>query len=102
MVDMSKRKSKKKRNLSSRAAMVKPAAVAAGAAAASVAATEVATAPTSATKPKTQPAGQWSYVGRDVRRIGVLALAGAAIQLALLYLFNHTGLGSSVYSLIKI
>jgi hypothetical protein len=45
---------------------------------------------------------RWGYVGEDVRRTGSLALVCVAIELLLLYLFNHTGLGSTVYNWIKL
>lgn len=40
---------------------------------------------------------EFAYVSGDLFRIAVLAIVLAAMQLALWYLFNHTGMGSSVY-----
>ena len=45
---------------------------------------------------------RWAYVRRDVTRVGILAGVCVLIELALWYLFNHTGLGDAVYRLIKI
>jgi uncharacterized membrane protein len=47
-------------------------------------------------------AAEWVFVSRDVRRIGILAAVCIGLQLALAYLFSHTGLGDSVYFLIKL
>ena len=43
----------------------------------------------------------FSYVNRDLRRVGILAFGLIAFEVALWYAFNHTGLGSTVYGLIK-
>jgi hypothetical protein len=42
------------------------------------------------------------YVRRDLVRIVWLVSGFVALELVLWYLFDHTGLGSSIYSLIKI
>lgn len=47
------------------------------------------------------PAARWSYVGSDVRRIGILATGCVLIELILWYLFTYTGLGAAAYGLIK-
>ena len=102
---MSKKKKAKKRfnkpSTSTPAAQTK---------ATSIAATEVpAGAKTSKTAPvpsiassaiKVDP--RWGYVGRDVRRIAVLAVICVGIELVLWLLFNRTSLGSNVYQLIKL
>jgi hypothetical protein len=50
-----------------------------------------------------QPAGRdFSYVVGDLRRILILGSSLVIAELALWFLFSHTGLGSSVYSLIKV
>ena len=46
-------------------------------------------------------AARWSYVGSDVRRIGILATACVVFELVLWYLFTYTGLGAAAYGLIK-
>ncbi len=43
-------------------------------------------------------ARDFSYVGKDVRRIAVFAVCLVALELVLWYLFAHTGIGNSVYS----
>lgn len=40
---------------------------------------------------------EFAYVSGDLFRIAVSAVLLAAMQLALWYLFSHTGMGSSVY-----
>lgn len=47
-------------------------------------------------------AAEWVFVRSDVRRIGILAAVCIGLQLVLAYLFSHTGLGDTVYSLIKL
>lgn len=51
-----------------------------------------------------QPADtlEFNYVGRDVKRILILAVGLVLLQLVLWYLFEHTGLGPAVYRLIKL
>ncbi|MDB5178974.1 MAG: hypothetical protein JWN01_917 [Patescibacteria group bacterium] len=44
----------------------------------------------------------FSYVFGDLRRIAVLGISLIALELVLWYLLNHTGLGDSVYHLIKV
>jgi hypothetical protein len=44
----------------------------------------------------------FSYVGRDLRRIVLLGSTLILLQLVLWYLFDHTGLGSSVYNLVQL
>jgi hypothetical protein len=44
----------------------------------------------------------FSYVGQDLRRIGVLAGSLLALEIALWYLFGHTGIGSTVYNLVSV
>jgi poly(3-hydroxybutyrate) depolymerase len=46
-------------------------------------------------------AARWSYMGGDVRRIGIMAGSCVVAELALWYLFSYTGLGAAVYGLIK-
>jgi hypothetical protein len=43
----------------------------------------------------------FSYVGADVRRIGVLAASLVALELVIWYLFGHTGLGNAVFNLVQ-
>src|SRR5437660_1299420 len=38
----------------------------------------------------------FSYVGADVKRIGILAVALFGVEVLLWYLFGHTGLGSAI------
>lgn len=47
-------------------------------------------------------ARDFSYVGRDLRRIAVLAAGLVLLELALWYLFSHTGVGNSVYNFINV
>ena len=44
----------------------------------------------------------FSYVGHDLRRIAILAGLLLALEIALWYLFGHTGLGNTVYNLVKV
>ena len=44
----------------------------------------------------------FSYVAQDLRRIGLMAVSLIALELVLWYLVSHTGLGDSVYNLIKL
>jgi hypothetical protein len=44
----------------------------------------------------------FSYVGQDLRRVGVMAGSLLALEVILWYLFGHSGLGSAVYNLIKV
>lgn len=43
-----------------------------------------------------------SYVTKDLSKVAVLAAAFTALELILWYLFNHTGLGTQVYHLIRL
>jgi ribose/xylose/arabinose/galactoside ABC-type transport system permease subunit len=45
---------------------------------------------------------EFSYVKRDLAKVGMLAVGFVALQFVLWYLFEHTGLGNSVYHLIKL
>ncbi|HUC86773.1 MAG TPA: hypothetical protein VMR75_00390, partial [Candidatus Saccharimonadales bacterium] len=51
-----------------------------------------------------QPTGvaRWSYVRSDLRRVGLLILACVIIEAILWVLFNHTGLGPSLYNRITL
>jgi hypothetical protein len=42
----------------------------------------------------------FSYVGRDMRRVALLALCLVVLELVLYYLLTHTGLGSTLDSLV--
>ncbi len=44
----------------------------------------------------------FSYVVTDVRRIAVFAVALVLLEVALWYLFSHTGVGSSIYKLVGV
>jgi hypothetical protein len=44
----------------------------------------------------------FSYVGADLRRIMVMAAFLIALEVALWGLLGHTGLGNSVYQLVKV
>jgi hypothetical protein len=44
----------------------------------------------------------FSYVGADLRRIAVFGISLVILELALWFLFNHTGLGNTVYSFVKV
>ena len=44
----------------------------------------------------------FSYVGTDLRRVGVLAASLLALELVLWYLFGHTGVGNVVYNLFQV
>ena len=44
----------------------------------------------------------FGYVGRDLRRVGVLAVSLIAVELILWYTFGHTSLGTTVYSWVKV
>lgn len=43
-----------------------------------------------------------SLIKNDIRKVAVLAVGFVALQLALWWLFEHTGLGAAVYHLIKV
>jgi hypothetical protein len=43
-------------------------------------------------------ARDFSYVGTDVRKIAIFAVALVALEVVLWYVFTHTGVGNSVYS----
>jgi hypothetical protein len=47
------------------------------------------------------PSRDFSYVGRDLRRISILLLSLVVLELVLWYLFSHTGLGNAVYNLVQ-
>jgi len=59
-------------------------------------------------QPRTRPAAsaesvaRWSYVRADVRQIAILFGVCVGLELLLWYLFEHSGLGSSIYSLVKL
>lgn len=48
------------------------------------------------------PTRDFSYVAGDLRRILVLAVILVALEFGLWFLFAHTGVGSQVYSLVKV
>jgi hypothetical protein len=43
-----------------------------------------------------------SYVGGDLRRVGILIVACVVLEAILWFLFNHTGLGNTIYSHINL
>ena len=47
------------------------------------------------------PSRDFSYVGRDLRRISLLLLCLVTLELVLWFLFSHTGLGNAVYNLVQ-
>lgn len=47
-------------------------------------------------------ARDFSYVGGDLRRVAILAVALVALEAVLWYLFGHTSVGDSVYKLINV
>lgn len=44
----------------------------------------------------------YSYVVADLRRIAILGGSLIVLEVVLWYLLNHTGLGTSIYSLVKV
>jgi hypothetical protein len=44
----------------------------------------------------------FSYVGSDLRRIGVMAALLVALELALYYVLVYTPAGAAIYSLVKV
>ena len=44
----------------------------------------------------------FSYVGGDLRRIGVMAAALVALELALYYVIVYTPAGAAIYNLVKV
>jgi len=44
----------------------------------------------------------FGYVFGDLRRIVILAAILVSVELVLWYLFSYTGLGSSIYNLVKV
>ncbi len=53
-------------------------------------------------RPSQDSERDFSYVSRDLRRIAVLAVCLVLLEVGLAYMFNHTGLGSTVDNLIKL
>jgi hypothetical protein len=51
---------------------------------------------------KAAEASRWSYVGYDVRRIGILITLCVAIELLLWLFFENTPLGPAVYGLVRL
>lgn len=50
----------------------------------------------------TVPVRDFSYVGQDLRRIGIFAVALVVLETVLWALFTYTGLGTTVYNLVKL
>ena len=48
------------------------------------------------------PARDFSYVGTDLRRIGVMAVALVALEMALYYVLVYTPVGAAIYNLVKV
>lgn len=44
----------------------------------------------------------YSYVTRDVKRLGIIAVFLVLLELSLWYILGNTPLGESIYSLIKV
>jgi hypothetical protein len=105
---MANKKKKSKKRAAGRAHTRPTSSQAAPIAAAPAAPTTESITPTAAV-PKSKPATaaaaadpRWGYVGRDVRRTAVIAAACVALELVLWFLLNHTGIGPSIYHLIKL
>jgi len=47
-------------------------------------------------------ARDFSYVGQDLRRIGVMAGALVALEMVLYYVMVYTPVGATIYSLVKV
>jgi len=47
-------------------------------------------------------ARDFSYVGQDLRRIGVMAGALVALEMVLYYVMVYTPAGAAIYSLVKV
>lgn len=46
--------------------------------------------------------GRWDYVASDILRIGILISVCIVIEALLAYALDHTSLGQSVFSLVKL
>jgi hypothetical protein len=46
--------------------------------------------------------GRWAYVQTDLRRVGILILTCIVLEAVLWLLFNHTGIGTTIYNQIKL
>lgn len=46
--------------------------------------------------------GDFTYVGRDLRKIAILAIGFVAGEFILWYLMNYTSLGAMVYGILKV
>ncbi len=44
----------------------------------------------------------FGYVSHDVKRLALMATCLVALEFLLWYLMNHTGLGRSIYNIIKL
>jgi len=44
----------------------------------------------------------FSYVGTDLRRIGVMAVSLVALEIALYYVLVYTPAGAAIYSLVRV
>jgi hypothetical protein len=44
----------------------------------------------------------FSYVGQDLRRIGILAGSLIALELILWFVFGHTSVGASIYRMVQV
>ena len=53
-------------------------------------------------KPAMSLSENFSYVSHDLRRIAIFAGALIAVEIIVWWSFDHTSLGNSVYSLIKL
>jgi len=74
----------------------------------------VAERPSQASAPTTAPAAgrssaptavvgrDFSYVGKDLRRIAVMAVSLVALEFVLYYLLVHTSVGTTVYSFVNV
>jgi hypothetical protein len=47
------------------------------------------------------PSRDFSYVGADLRRIGILAACLVALELVIWFVFGHTGVGNAVYQMVQ-
>ena len=63
---------------------------------------KVVSAPSAAASVGAATQRDFSYVLVDLRRTAILGGSLVVFQLILWYLFNHTGLGPSVYNLVKL
>lgn len=50
----------------------------------------------------TGPTRDFSYVAADLRRILVLAVVLVGVEVALWFLFTHSGVGNQVYNIVRV